>query len=237
MIWANKNLKITSISIGIKQDDIEILNAIYKEGLKLDYITIDVALSYTDNIIPIINTVKKLYPDVYLIVGNGCTDEWIEFLETLGVNCAKVGIGVSKSCRTRQFTGFGSTTVTSLIECINTAKSIDIMSDGGLTIEHGEVCIGDITKSLVIGSRFVMSGALFSRCIDSPSILNGYYGNASRDAKGSKHVEGTNINVETNGLKISEMCDLVEDSLRSAVSYSGGKFLANLMNVQYSFIK
>ena len=82
-----------------------------------------------------------------------------------------------------------------------------------------------------------MSGALFSRCIDSPSILNGYYGNASRDAKGSKHVEGTNINVETNGLKISEMCDLVEDSLRSAVSYSGGKFLANLMNVQYSFIK
>lgn len=234
--FANQNLRITSISLGIKESDSNILLEIAGKGLKLDYLTIDVALSYTDNIIPIVKLAKKLFPEIYLIVGNGCTDEWIEFLESLNVDCAKVNIGVSNACRTRQFTGFGSSTVTSLIECVNAAKNIDIMADGGLTVKNNEVWIGDISKALVLGARFIMSGSLFSQCIDSPSVLNGYFGNASREAKGNKHVEGANIEVITNGLKISEMCDLVEDSLKSSVSYSGSKSLSGLINVQWNIV-
>lgn len=233
-----KEFNTISISVGIGEDWCNLINRLYIERLRVDYFTIDVALSYNDNIIPVINKIKEKYPNSYLIVGNGCIPEWISWLENLGVNCAKIGIGVSKSCRTRQYTGFGSSTVSSLIDCVNSTKTIDIMSDGGLTVDNnGEVWIGDINKSLVLGADFIMTGAAFSKCIDSPSIINGYFGNASEQAKQSKkHIEGTKLQIETNGLTISQMCDLISDSIKSGISYAGGKDLSAFKSVKWDIL-
>ena len=231
-----ENWNVVSISIGIQQEDIDLLRRIKKENYRIDFVTIDVAFSYTDLIIPIVDFIKKTFPNTFIICGNGASGEWIEFLERIGVDCAKVGIGVSAACRTRQYTGFGSSTVSSLIECVSVAKNIKIMSDGGITVENGETWIGDVAKAICLGADFVMSGALFSRCIDSPAIINGYYGNASRSAKGHKHVEGAKLLVETNGLTILEQIDLIEDSLKSSVSYSGGKKLSDLRKTKWSKI-
>ena len=236
---ANKeNWRVISISVGIKVEDINLLKTIKDHSLRVDFITIDVALSFTDSIKKIIDCVKINFPRAYLICGNGATGEWIEFLENLGVDCAKMGIGVSDACRTRQYTGFGSTTVSSLIECVGAAKNIKIMSDGGLTMRNGEVWIGDIAKALALGSQFVMSGSLFSKCADSPAISSGYFGNASQIAKGNKtHIEGTSITVQTNGLTIEEQMDLIEDSLKSSVSYSGGRNILALREVEANLVK
>jgi GMP reductase len=233
-----ENWYSTSISVGIDQQWIDLLEQLSTMNYSVDSITVDVAHSFNDNIIPIIKAARKYYPNAFLIVGNGSTREWVEFMEKLGVDCIKLGIGVSKACRTRQYTGFGSSTVSSLIECSEHAKNVKIMSDGGLTVDdNGEVWIGDINKSFVLGSDYVMSGSLFSKCIDSPAILNGYYGNASENAKGNKkHVEGTSLKVSTNGLTISEMCDLIEDSIKSGISYSGGKDLTCFRKAQYFLI-
>lgn len=233
-----KRWNTISISVGVGQEWIDIVNVMSMEKMQIDFFTVDVALSYNDNIIPIIRTIKKLYPESYLIVGNGCSPEWVSWLEKLGVNCAKVGIGVSKSCRTRQYTGFGSSTVTDLMECVNAAKNIDIMSDGGLTVDDdGEVWVGDINKALTVGADFVMSGALFSKCIDSPSVIDGYYGNASASAKNSnRHIEGTNIKVITNGFTVLEMCNFVRESIQSGISYAGGKDLTAFNNVKWDLV-
>lgn len=235
---ANKeNWNTVSISVGVGTDWCYLINRLEANGFRVDSFTIDVALSYNDNIIPVIEKIKDKYPNAYLIVGNGCIPEWIRWLKTLGVDCAKVNIGVSKSCRTRQYTGFGSSTVTNLIECCS-VSNIDIMADGGLTVDNnGEVWIGDINKALVLGADFVMTGAAFSKCIDSPSIINGYYGNASKQAKQStKNIEGAKIQVETNGLTISQMCDLISDSIKSGISYAGGNTLKAFCNVKWNKI-
>lgn len=228
-----------SISVGIGVEWENLIGRLAIEKLRVDYFTIDVALSFNDNIIPIVAKIKDKFPNAYLIVGNGCTPEWITWLEGFGVNCAKVGTGVSKSCRTRQYTGFGSSTVSDLIECVNVAKTINIMSDGGLTVDNnGEVWIGDINKALTLGSDFVMTGAAFSKCIDSPSVVDGYFGNASETAKGHrKHIEGTNVKIVTNGLTINQMCDLIEDSIRSGLSYGGGKTLEAFNDVEWALLK
>lgn len=229
-----------SISVGIGPEWMTLVEYLKNSNYRVDSFTVDVALSYNDNILSIVECIKKYFPNAYLIVGNGSTPQWIKWLEDIGgIHCAKLGIGVSKSCRTRQFTGFGSTTVTSLLECVEVASKIDIMSDGGLTVDNmGEVWIGDINKAIVLGAHFVMSGAVFSKCLDSPAILNGYYGNASAHAKGhSKHVEGAKIQVETNGLTISQMCSRIEDSIRSGISYSGGTKLSDMINVKWNIIK
>ena len=229
-----------SISVGVGEEWCDLVKRLKCENHRVDVFTVDVALSYNDNILPIISIIKEKFPDSYLIVGNGCTPEWIEWLENIGgIHCAKINVGVSSACKTRQYTGFGSTTVSSLIDCVTAAKNIDIMSDGGITVDsNGDVWIGDVNKSLVIGSQVVMSGALFSRCIDSPSIINGYYGNASEQAKQSKkHIEGTKIQVETNGLTISQMCDLIADSIKSGISYAGGNNLNAFKSVDWDIIK
>lgn len=230
--------KTISISVGVGPEWENLINRLAIENLRVDYFTIDVALSYNDNVVSMVKTIKHKFPNSYLIVGNGCIPEWITWLENLGVDCAKVGIGVSQSCRTRQYTGFGSTTVSDILKCVDVAKTIDIMSDGGLTVDNGEVWIGDVNKALVLGSKFVMSGAVFSKCIDSLAVLNGYYGNASADAKGHRnHVEGTNIKVVTSGLTIAQTCDLIEDSIRSGVSYAGGKDLSAFNSVEWEILK
>lgn len=225
-----------SISVGVGKEWNDLIDRLSFSGLNVDCFTIDVALSYNDNVIPTIKKIKEKFPKSYLIVGNGCIPEWIKWLEDLGVDCAKVGIGVSKACRTRQYTGFGSTTATSLIECAEVANNIKIMSDGGLTVDaNGEVWIGDINKALALGADYIMSGAAFSRCTDTPSASEGYYGNASAYAKKSNHhVEGAKFKVETNGKTISQMCDLIEDSIKSGVSYAGGTDLSKFKSVKWT---
>lgn len=224
----------TSISVGIQQADCDLIRRLHGDQLLVDFFTIDVALSHTDSVKRIINTIKHYYPDSYIICGNGTTPEWIEFLEEQGVQCAKAFVGTSAACLTRQYTGFGSPAITTLQEISQAANNIQIIADGGLTVTNNEIWIGDIAKAIRFGADFVMSGALFSRCVDSPAILNGYYGNASQSAKGHrKHVEGTTLDIRTNGLTIEQQMDLVEDSLRSAVSYAGGKNLNALKTVDY----
>ena len=241
---ANKEFNKVSISVGVKDEWIEAVKYLHSINQKVDYFTVDIAHSHSLSVIPILQCIKKLYPNSYTICGNGCTKEWVEFLESLTdenkvrlVDCVKVGIGVSKSCRTREYTGFGSSTIGSLKECNDAARHSDIMSDGGITINGDTVCIGDIAKAIAFGADWVMSGALFSRCIDSPAVLHGYYGNASRQAKGNDHVEGELVKVQTNGLTIKEMMKLIEDSLRSSVSYGGKEHIYELYGAKYEVIK
>lgn len=225
-----------SISVGIGQEWNNLIERLGESGARVDCFTVDVALSYNEIVVPTINMIKKIFPNTYLIVGNGSTAEWVNWLEDLGVNCAKVGIGVSSACRTRQYTGFGSTTVSSLIRCVESAKYIEVMSDGGLTVDsRGEVWIGDINKAFVLGADYVMTGAAFSRCVDSPTALDGYYGNASEYAKKSAtHVEGARFAVSQSGLTISQTCDLIADSIKSGISYAGGNTLEAFRSVSWA---
>lgn len=228
----------TSISVGIGEEWVIMLKTLSEIGKRIDSITVDVAHSFNDNVIPIIKAIREYYPNAFLIVGNGSTREWVEYMENLGVDCIKMGIGVSKACRTRQYTGFGSSTVTSLIECVEAVKNAKIMTDGGLTVENGEVYIGDINKSLVLGADYIMTGSSFSKCINSPAIINGYYGNASQAAKGNnKNIEGTTVKISTNGMSIDQMCDLIEDSIQSGISYAGGNDLTAFKTVEYAITK
>lgn len=227
--FANENLYITSISVGVTHEWINLIKLLKQLNLKVDYFTVDVALSYNDNVIPVLEEIKNSFPYSFTILGNGSTAEWISWVDSLGtVDAVKMGIGVSKACRTRQYTGFGSSTVSSLLECYQAncelKNPLTLISDGGITIQDGVVCVGDIAKSLVLGADWIMSGAIYSRCIDSPSALNGYFGNASQVAKQKfSRIEGEILQVESNGLTIEQMIQLIKESLQSSISYSGGR--------------
>lgn len=233
-----------SISVGISDEWKLLLAKLASFKSRIDYITIDVAHSHSKKCEDMIAVVRHFYPDAYLTVGNGCSMEWVDWLKSLKVNAAKVGIGVSSACRTRQYTGFGSTTYSDVFFCSREQemgtpkkKDIDIISDGGLTIdENGDVWIGDVAKAIHAGADMVMSGSLFKDCIDSPSLLDGYYGNASRRAKGDHHVEGVHLEVKTTGLTTLQTMKLISDSLKSSVSYAGGTKLTDIREAQLKIL-
>jgi hypothetical protein len=144
-------------------------------------------------------------------------------LNQLGVNCCKFGIGVSELCRTRQYTGFGST-LDDFVDCVLSSK-IDLILDGGLTILNesiGEVAYGDIFKALNIGAKFVMSSSLFRWAHElSQNGIVVQYGNSTERAKNhNKNVEGT-VKTFTSQYSIGEQMDRIDDSIRSSVSYAG----------------
>lgn len=238
---ANKSFKLTSISVGVTDEWLHLILKLHSNNVKIDYFTVDVAHSHNENILSVLQAIKKWHPESYVICGNGSTKGWVNWIKSLGmVDCIKVGIGVSSACRTRQFTGFGSTTVSSLLECAEAANGeIAIMSDGGITVEKDTIWVGDVAKALVLGADFVMSGALFSQCIDSPSLINGYFGNASARAKDhSHHVEGTTVTVASSGLTIKQTMKLIQDSLRSSISYGGATNLDEFRKyVEWDYVK
>ncbi|HNC59242.1 MAG TPA: IMP dehydrogenase [Leptospiraceae bacterium] len=232
--YAQDNFNIVSISIGITEEWVSLVKFLKLQNFRVDFFQVDIACAYSDIILPIVDTIKKNYPDSYLIVGNTANAESIPWMESLGIDCARLNVGVSKSCRTREFTGFSCTPLGNLIDCVKEAKTIKLMSDGGLTVEpDGTVWVGDIAKAIRFGADFVMSGAVFAGCVDTPSYSMGYFGNSTEQAKGHKrHVEGTNYSVKKE-MTVKQVMQLVEDSLKSSVSYSGGTKLEDIKKVDF----
>lgn len=233
-----ENWNFISPSIGVKQEDYKIVDLIKERKYRCDAITIDVAFSWQNKVGDLIKYIKRKLPNTYLIVGNGDNPNWISWLENLGVDAAKINIGTGETCLSTPFTGFGSSTITDLEKCANQAKSLKIFSDGGLgTLSNGEVCVGDIAKAIRFGASFVLSGRAFAICSDSPAQKDGYYGNASQKSKNhSNNIEGHHFQPKNIGRTIKEQIKIIEDSLKSSVSYSGGNSLQYLLKVDYQII-
>jgi GMP reductase len=228
----NQQKLLTSISVGVGTWWEGAILCIKKNGLKVDFITVDVAHSDHENVKNIIRVIKHELPETKLIVGNVATSEGCEYLIKLGVDAIKVGIGGGRICTTKNKTGFTVPMFSCILQCqpICEKYGIPIIADGG--VEE----FGDIAKALVAGADMVMAGGIFAECIDSPAeIVEGkkqYRGSTSYEMKGqNKHVEGRKIEI-THSVNYSERLEEIKQALQSSISYAGGDNLSafNLVN-------
>jgi len=97
-----EHFRCISISVGIGAEWLSLIDKLDSLELRIDYFTVDVSLSYNDNIIPIVRKIQALYPESYLIVGNGGTPEWIRWLENKNILSKKIS-SVSASILTAEF--------------------------------------------------------------------------------------------------------------------------------------
>lgn len=225
----------TSISTGVNQDSYAALYALKREGITPDYITIDIAHGHSIKMRSALQFIKFTHPGSFVIAGNTCTKEGVESLESWGADAVKVGIGPGSVCTTRLQTGFSRPQFTTVLECASIAKK-PVIADGG--IEHN----GDIAKALVAGATLVMAGHMFAGYEESPgNTLNAdsgtfkeYYGSASEHNKAEKmHIEGKKTLIPYRG-PIKHKFDELEQSLRSSISYAGGKDLSAFLRVKWT---
>lgn len=230
-----ENWKLISISVGVGKDSIIALKTIHALGLRVDFITIDVAHSDHENVRDVIKYIKDNLPQTKLIVGNIATSEGYKYLCDLGVDSVKIGIGGGKICTTKHKTGFHIPTFQSVLECSSLGLDVPIIADGGIKYN------GDIVKALVSGADMVMCGGLFASCIDSPAkIVNGkkiYRGSTSYESKGEhRHIEGITLELEE-GFTYEERLQEIKEDLSSAVSYAGGNNLSAFKSVEWGIVR
>ena len=231
---------ITSISVGVKPGEYTFIETLAKENLVPDYITIDIAHGHANSVINMIQHIKKLLPDAFVIAGNVGTPEAVRELENAGADATKVGIGPGKVCITKIKTGFGTGgwQLAALRWCAKAARK-PIIADGGIRTH------GDIAKSVRFGAAMVMIGSLFAGHEESPGetkVENGvvykeYFGSASEFQKGErKNVEGKKIWIQHKGSLKDTLIEMQQD-LQSSISYAGGKDLEAIRKVDYVIVK
>lgn len=239
-----------SISIGVKQEDKDLLDSIKKDNLKVDIVLIDVAHGFSESVSDMIIYCRA--HDVFTVAGNIWGDkDSIEFLQDAGAEAIKIGISCGRGCQTYGVTGFGSPMFSAAIEAGKWA-TVPVIIDGGIRNN------GDVAKAirgfLEYGSQvpLIMIGSLFSACSDSPgeniyknrSIIHGavgtkeykgeithklYHGSASFKQKGhKKHIEGFEVELPCNGMTFKEKIQEIKESLQSACSYAGSNNLEGI---------
>ena len=256
-----------SISVGVKQEDRDLIKDIAESKCRIDWITIDIAHGHSMLMKLMIEHIKTFLPEVKIIAGNVATPEAVYDLATWGADAVKVGVGGGKACTTKDMTGFHVPMFTCALTCATyggndwSQSSVPLILDGGIREN------GDIAKALVAARgvpSLVMAGSLFAACLDAPGenvteprpmyndwdtekqhpfIQNvitkkRYHGSASHIQKGErKHVEGIQLEIPCNHMTYSEKYNELKESLSSSVSYGGGKDLSCLANIQWHSIK
>ena len=224
------------IAIGIGGDSRERIYEVKDHAL---VVCIDVAHGHHASVAGMIEHVKSLIPECFVIAGSIATVEGYEFLMSAGADMVRCGVGNGSICSTRLECGVGVPQGWILNEITKrrfvlreTGRETPLLlADGGLRRS------GDILKALALGADFVMLGSMLAGTDEAPGdIINSdlglvkcYRGMASKasqlDFKGSsRSVEGISATVPYKG-PVAEILKQIDFNMRSGLSYVGARNL------------
>ena len=153
-------------AVGAGPKEFKRAEAILKENI--DMIVVDTAHGHTKKVSEIIKFIKKKKNKrTALCAGNIATPEAAKFLQKLGVDIIKVGIGPGSICTTRLVAGIGVPQLSAVLNVRNGIKNknVKIISDGGIKYS------GDLAKAFAAGADAVMIGSLFAGTDETPGKI------------------------------------------------------------------
>jgi IMP dehydrogenase len=194
-------------------------------------ICIDVAHGHMDKVGKMINAIKALNADIFVIAGNVATAEGFKFLSKAGADAIKVGIGPGAVCTTRVVAGVGVPQLSAIMECAEVDSNAKLIADGGIRTS------GDIVKALAAGADFVMLGHMLSGATETPGpsvdIGNGrtyrpYRGQSTLGVNSTIYAkEGVAGLVEEKG-PVGNILHQLAGGIRSGMSYVGARNISEL---------
>ena len=161
-----KQKLLVGAAVGAGSNELARAKAILKEGINM--IVVDTAHGHTKKVSEMIKFIKKeKNSKTALCAGNIATAEAARYLEKLGVDIIKVGIGPGSICTTRLVAGIGVPQLSAILNVRNAIKKskVKIISDGGIKYS------GDLAKAFAAGADAVMIGSLFAGTDETPGKL------------------------------------------------------------------
>lgn len=234
--------KNIAAAVGVTADYESRASALVAAGTFL--LCIDVAHGHHTNVERAIKTLRDRFGNkVSIMAGNVATAQGFADLEDWGADAIRVGVGGGSICSTRLQTGHGIPTFHSVLVASRARKTAKLVADGGIRTA------GDVVKSLAAGADFVMLGSMLSGTDETPggvfSNASGnkykiYRGMASVEAQvawrgKASSLEGVSTTVPHKG-PVTEVLQSLEQNMRSGLSYSGARNLAELSEAP-SFIR
>jgi len=147
---------------------------------KVDVLVVDTSHGHSQDVLRVIDEIRRTYPDQQIVAGNIATAEATRDLIAAGANAVKVGIGPGSICTTRVVAGIGVPQITAIYNCAGEAAKHDIpiIADGGIKYS------GDITKAIAAGADVVMIGSLLAGTEESPGDVEIYQGRSYKVYRG-----------------------------------------------------
>ncbi len=170
-------------AVGVTPDVTERADALVKAGV--DAVVIDTAHGHTKGVVAVLKQLKRLYPDLDVVVGNIATSEAARYLIEAGADALKVGIGPGSICTTRVVAGVGFPQFSAVLQVAAAARGsgVPVIADGGSRYT------GDIPKAIAAGADCVMLGSLLAGTKESPGETIIYEGRKFKSYRGMGSVE------------------------------------------------
>lgn len=156
------NQLIVGAAIGTGDEAIERTKKLV--GKNVDVVVIDTAHGDSAPVYETLKDIKKLFPELDVVVGNVSVGNSARRLAEAGADGIKVGQGPGSICTTRIIAGVGRPQVSAVYDCAKAVSkfNIPVCADGGIKNS------GDIPVAIAAGANSVMLGSLLSGTDESP---------------------------------------------------------------------
>jgi IMP dehydrogenase len=214
-------------AVGVTADVLERVGALVKAGV--DAVIIDTAHGHSKGVIETLKEVRRVHPDLQIVVGNIATAEAAHALVNAGADAVKVGIGPGSICTTRVIAGVGVPQLSAVYDVARSLEGtgIPVIADGGIRFT------GDIVKALAAGASTIMAGSLFAGVEESPGETIIYEGRRFKSYRGMGSIEAMQQGSKDRYFQDAEddIKKLVPEGISGRVPYKG-----SLAEVIYQFV-
>lgn len=152
-------------AVGTGSDEIDRAELLI--AAKCDVLVIDTAHGDSGNVFDTLRKLKRLHPEVDVVVGNVVEPAAARRLVRAGADGVKVGVGPGSICSTRTVAGVGTPQATAVYQCAKAIRGsgVPICADGGINEA------GDIPIAIGLGAHTVMLGRLLAGTTESPGTV------------------------------------------------------------------
>ena len=207
---------IVGAALGVSSDLIERSEKLSEAGV--DVFVLDSAHGDSKGVINAIKEVKKKFSKIEIIGGNVATAEGAKALIDAGVDAVKVGVGPGSICTTRIIAGVGVPQLSAVLNVVQVAKDIPVISDGGVRFS------GDIVKAIGAGADSVMLGSALAGTEEAPGEVELYQGRSFKTYRGMGSIGAMSKRTDANRYMQGEDIDtdkLVPEGIEGRVPFRG----------------
>ena len=207
---------IVGAALGVSSDLMERAEKLSAAGV--DVFVLDSAHGDSEGVINAIKEVKKKFPKIEIIGGNVATAEGAKAVIDAGVDAVKVGVGPGSICTTRIIAGVGVPQLSAVLNVVQAAKDIPVISDGGVRFS------GDIVKAIGAGADSVMLGSALAGTEEAPGEVELYQGRSFKTYRGMGSIGAMSKRTDANRYMQGEDIDtdkLVPEGIEGRVPFRG----------------